>query len=377
MQHIGANRPAEILLESQLERLPGLDGFRAIAVLLVLIDHYCPKHLRNDPFGKFVPWGIFGVDIFFVLSGFLITHLLLREEQNEGHVDLQNFYIRRVIRILPPLVVYLTCLAVANLVGLVEVPTIDFLAGLLFFRNYAGKSVETAHFWTLGIEEQFYLLWPILFVFVRHPRSRILITASAVFLSPFWRQWNYQVAGGPMNVNSARFDLRSDPIAVGALLAILLSIPSMKAFLVWRPVRGSWSVVIALTFLSIMFYTKISDIRLLRAFVPTLNYLAIATLINCAIHDRRSKWAAFLGMRPLAWIGTLSYSIYLWQEPFAPHIPGSHPAGFREFPGNLLMAFCSAMLCYHLIERPLSSVRQRLRRRSSIQGPVSSYSQAS
>ncbi|MBV8782143.1 MAG: acyltransferase, partial [Phycisphaerae bacterium] len=150
---------------SSPKRIESLDGLRALAIVLVLAFH-----MRES--GAFAhAWinavaakGQFGVEIFFVLSGFLITMLLLREEQKHGRIDLKMFYIRRGFRILPPAMTYLLVVAVLAIVG-VSTASGDLATSALFVRNFfSWGSTDTGHFWTLAIEEQFYLLWPLALV---------------------------------------------------------------------------------------------------------------------------------------------------------------------------------------------------------------------
>ncbi len=124
------------------DRLPGLDGLRGIAVLLDLLLHYCPHTATRTVLDRIIRRGGFGVEVFFVLSGFLITDLLLREERAHGHISIRLFYARRALRILPPLLLLLIFLAVARGWGGIQTPVRDLFAGLFFFRNYAGTSGE-------------------------------------------------------------------------------------------------------------------------------------------------------------------------------------------------------------------------------------------
>jgi len=346
-------------------RLPGLDGLRAIAVLLVVLMHFCPSSASGSLWDKVVDNGGFGVEVFFVLSGFLITHLLLREEKAAGRISIRLFYARRALRILPPLVLYLAFLYLACMAGAIEVPITDLFAGLLFCRNYVGTSLETGHLWTLAIEEQFYLLWPITLVLIKSVRFRLLFTAGFVCLSPFWRHLTIRLASDPSAINQLRTDLRIEPLAIGALLALLLSIPLARGFLTRPFIRGLWIAALAMVFLCAVLLTNTLDVPIMRAFTPTLSWVCVAAIINCSIHDPTDWLTSMLELRPLVWLGTLSYSLYLWQQPFAPYVGGgASPAWFRESPINLLFAFSLAVFSFYCVERPIFSLRSRLRQES-------------
>jgi peptidoglycan/LPS O-acetylase OafA/YrhL len=357
-----SNDPAPNLSpEGGGNRLPGLDGLRAVAVLLVLVAHYYPADGTSRFHDKVAHAGGRGVEVFFVLSGYLITHLLLREERSRGSVSLKLFYARRALRILPPLGLFLVGLYLASLVGLVAVPTIDYLASIFFFRNYAGHAPETQHLWTLAIEEQFYLVWPLALVVVPRRRALLFGCAAVVCASPCWRWVSYALAGGAANVNTFRTDLRLEPILIGSLLALLLSDKSACRLLTVKWVGGGWVAVVAIAFLTVAWFTDLLSLPFVRGLVPTLTFVCIAALINCSVHAPSSGLATVLGWAPLVWIGQLSYSLYLWQQLFAPNIPSIQRTWFRELPLGLLLGLVMAVFSYYAVERPLLSLRALLR----------------
>src|SRR5580704_3843554 len=147
--------------------IPTLDGWRALAILLVIAHHAGTAFYGEKEYYASSPtrFGIWGVPVFFGLSGILITKLLLEEFDRTGAISLKNFYIRRAFRILPPASLYVLCVAALGLV----VSRTEFVGSLLFFRNYLPDSIAglyTAHFWSLAVEEHFYLIWPGLLVWL-------------------------------------------------------------------------------------------------------------------------------------------------------------------------------------------------------------------
>ena len=335
-----------------------MDGLRAVAILLVFIAHFCPSDLNGAILNRVVRRGGFGVEVFFVISGFLITYLLLVEEHVRSRIVVRLFYGRRAVRILPALVVYLTVLFVADHAGIIIVPIRDLLASLLFARNYVGTSWETGHLWTLAIEEQFYVVWPLFLVILRTPQRRITVMVALICLSPIWRQVSYRLVGGAAAVNAWRTDLRSEPLAIGALLALLLSVTRTRNVLIRSSIwtAGAASVILICVQLTGMFERPV-----LRAFVPTLSWISVAAIINFSIQNSRSILTSLLEWRPLVGIGRLSYSLYLWQQPFAPHLPGMTAGRLREFPINLLLAVGFALCSYYFVEQPFARLRHRLR----------------
>ena len=167
--------------QGRIERqLPGLDGLRMVAVSLVVIYH--ANHRDGFATGTWlstiVENGWFGVAIFFVLSGFLITHLLIREEARAGGVGLRNYFLRRIIRIVPPAYFYIAIVTLLAAAGLITMPWSHLRPSLLFYVDYVGTGPVTGHYWTLSVEEQFYLIWPLAFVALRTNRSRLVVAAA-------------------------------------------------------------------------------------------------------------------------------------------------------------------------------------------------------
>src|SRR5277367_1468868 len=200
-------------------RLPGLDGLRAVSIAGVLAVH-CSETSGFPSLGPldfFIRNGGFGVDIFFVLSGFLITSLLLKEENRFGSFSISAFYLRRCIRILPPALAYLTAMLLAGFIGLTGVTFTEWAEAAGFLRNYVGKAWETGHYWSLAVEEQFYFAWPLLLLILPR-RFRIPFGIAGVLIAPFWRYANLRFG---MVANPFRFDMHCDALLVGCLLAFL------------------------------------------------------------------------------------------------------------------------------------------------------------
>ena len=155
--------------------LPTLDGWRAIAILAVILDHIVTWQFRyaHPTLFKFTRTGPNGVSLFFAISGFLICSRLLEEENATGKISLRGFYIRRASRIVPAALTYLLVIGLLGFAGYILVSPWDWWSSVLFFRNYLppdmisrGWGGYTMHYWSLAVEEHFYLLWPGLLVFV-------------------------------------------------------------------------------------------------------------------------------------------------------------------------------------------------------------------
>lgn len=327
------------------QHLTGLDGIRAVAIGLVLLAHYGPA-------AALPAWticeGPFGVTVFFVLSGYLITTLLLREEHANGRISLRLFYARRALRILPPAYVYLAVVAVLILVGVFP-PDWESVAGAAFFyRSFLpiDKGVEPAgHFWSLSIEEQFYFVWPLALVLTS--TSTRLLLAGFVVSVPLWRSGlSLWLTGTPYGGPPGEFHY--DALMAGCLMALLEDAGCPL------PRRGFWGLVaLAVLIASFADVVKTSAVPTL---LPTLRYGCVAVVIAVAVRNPAGLWARLFELPPLAWMGRLSYSLYIWQQLFAPEIGLDWP----WFVG-LPLTFLAASGSYYLLEKPLNELRKGLR----------------
>ncbi|HMD49395.1 MAG TPA: acyltransferase [Bryobacteraceae bacterium] len=327
-------------------RLPGLFGIRAISIALVLL-----YHLGSSALGPaFVAHHMSGVNIFFVLSGFLITYILCREEDKRGSISLQTFYVKRFLRILPPLIPYLAVLAILASMGIVKVALSDLGYCLLFVRNvfpipnFSG-STQTDHLWTLAVEEQFYLLWPLLMILLGTNRARLRFSAALVVFSPVWHIIAFRLAGGAQYVNHVRFDLMYDPILIGCCLALARREPRLLQYLRHPWLQGRWFPVAAIVALLGVLWTG----RLER-----LIYVVTALIINYAVEHEDG----FLNFKPVMWLGKISYSLYIWQQLFC---WGFSDHWLGRFPQNLLATLAVGLASFHLIEQPFTRLRERVR----------------
>src|ERR1700682_5322272 len=327
-------------------RIPGIDGIRALSIVLVLF-----AHLAN---GK-SPWaqyGAFGVESFFVLSGYLITWLLCVEEDKRGAISLLSFYIRRALRILPPAFLYIAVASVLGLLGLASVAHNETLYCVLFVRNLmASGSTHLGHFWSLAIEEQFYLLWPVAFLLLRSDRRRLFFSVALFFAAPFWQHLMFRLAGGAMNVNSWRFDLRYNALIAGCCLALLRHDGKTRLVASNRALTSTPAALLALA------ATIAGCAGLAGMFSTSLSFIGVAAFINFAVEHKSGAIGSFLNWGPMAWIGQLSYSLYLWQQIFCWH---SKIPWLGQFPQNMFATLGAAALSYYLLEIPLAKIRKRV-----------------
>ena len=333
-------------------RIPSLDGLRAVSITLVMVYHLWGTELG----GTFAGVGNLGVRIFFVISGFLITGLLFKELDTNGHIGLKRFYIRRALRIFPAFYVFWLAVYFASTSGIVLVRPRELTEAATYTINYfaaQGQSVYVKHTWSLSVEEQFYLLWPILLCYFGKRRG-LGIAACFMLIAPLIRLCYWFFVPGFHELLDRRFETVADAIAAGCLLAgtqsWLATCPGYNNFL-----RSKWFYI-----LPVALYL---DANFLAAH-PRI-YLSVGqTALNIGIACCIDRWVRFpqglvanvLNAPAVRRVGILSYSIYLWQQPFMS--PESRL--FVVTPLNLILVFLIASGSFYLIEQPFQSLRTRL-----------------
>ncbi|MGH7396960.1 MAG: acyltransferase family protein [Candidatus Rokuibacteriota bacterium] len=342
--------------------MTSLDGLRGIAILAVMLHN--ARYLRG---------GFLGVDIFFVLSGFLITVLLLQERQRSGTIRLGAFYARRALRLLPALFTLLAVVLLApGLFYLRAPPWKDAAIAAFYGTNWVNafglrNMAIFDHTWSLTVEEQFYVLWPPLMLVLlaaRVRRARILsmvlagIGASTGLRVLLW--------DGPASIERLYYglDTRFDALLVGCLVALLVSwdlIPRTgKAVVAIRVIAGASAVV-----LGFLLLTASRESRLTYHGVSTLACAAVAGLLLHVVYCPSRLRTLVLDNAPLVWVGGISYSLYLWHDPLFLDLLNSTRMAKLGLSGpavlvvRFIAAFAAASLSFYLIERPFLRIKRR------------------
>jgi len=349
------------LMNSGNPRIPSLDGLRAISIALVLISHatLTPGFYSYLPisFARFfeVAAGL-GVRIFFVISGYIITRLLLAESERNGRINLRKFYYRRTLRIFPPFYFFLFALAVLTVFGHLDLTTKNFVPALTYTSNYIFTgSGYTAHSWSLSVEEQFYLLWPfVMSLFGRHRAIRA--AASLILLCPLARFVILLFFRSHVAWIAPHFETVADAVATGCVLAGLYAwLNKQRAYA--RFLASKWFLLVPIILLTVqlVFANSIRYYFLIYIVLGiTLLNICIALCVDWSITNHRGYVGRVLNSGPFVYVGTLSYSIYLWQELFLNDKTSLH------FPWVLIPVFIAAILSYYLIEKPFLWLRQRM-----------------
>jgi peptidoglycan/LPS O-acetylase OafA/YrhL len=349
---------------------PALDGLRGISILAVMFVHGGLFWMGQG--------GFLGVDIFFVLSGFLITSLLMEEWTQTGTLSFKNFYVRRGLRLLPPLVLLVAlCLLIVMFFppeqgSLAAAKSI--LVALFYLSNWmpGGVYPPLFHTWSLGIEEQFYIVWPLLlFVFLwlkAGSRTVVLFLVGVILVVAVNRARLWQnLSGLEQNMVYTRLDARADALLVGCILGILVSrnlIPNKK----WLFSGIKVLTVVSATGLSFLLFSIPSNSGFLYFGGFTAVALMVAIIIANLFTAPLRISSLILEFPLLRWFGRLSYGLYLWHLPvYALYHNWVPPFPIRSYTLRIVLPFMIqfllavgvATLSFYFVERPALKLKRR------------------
>ena len=353
--------------DNRLPYMPGIDALRALAVLAVFLYHAGVG---------WMPGGFLGVDVFFVISGYLITSLLLSEFRRGGHVNLWKFWLRRARRLLPAVgVLIAVTMVVAAIVVPEQMPQLrgDAISSLGYFANWHfifehqsyfeqfQRPSLFRHLWSLSVEEQFYLFWPLVFAagMSLFGRRRLLLGVLAGALASVALAWILFEPGSAVS----RVYYGTDTHAVGLLAGVALA-------LVWSPsalrraTPGRWAGpvldavgVFAVAFV-VLSFLRVHDYDLALYHGGYLWLALFTALLVAVLAHPAARLGGLLAQPPMVWLGLRSYSFYLWHWPVLvltrPGIDVSLPRGVLV-PLQLLAVLALADLSYRYVERPFAT----------------------
>lgn len=344
--------------------IPSLDGFRALAVAFVIWGHGAAALPQTElvmRLRELLPGGYFGVQVFFVLSGYLITTLLLREREREGRIRLGSFYRRRAYRILPALWVFLVIVSVLALTGVVDdLDVEDVLSPALFLRDYwpIDGSWWTGHTWSLSVEEHFYVLWP-LAVILMPSRVATRVLVGGILLSPAIRIATYLLPFTPPGAVMYMFHTRADALMVGCLLAYSIGSPRFERHVAQLFDRRLHWLAVAWLPLSWAMAGMLEGVWLY-----TVGYLgdavAVAVIMLWMMRRPDSPFGRVLNARPMVHLGAISYSLYLYQQLFVNRHNDTWSGGLTLV--SILALLAAAEASYWLVERPFLRLRMHRER---------------
>ena len=330
-----------------MKYIPELDGLRAVAVGMVILDH-----TMNRQF----PGGFIGVDIFFVLSGYLITTILAQEFERVGRINLGHFYLRRFLRLTPALFVLLTVyvLLTAAVSSNFEEHAKAAFAAATYMMNWAralklGPDGFMLHTWSLAVEEQFYLLWPL--ILIAALRCRIAVWKIVVGLILAVAVWRTFLVLHTTNIDPQRiylsFDTRFDTLLVGCLMAV--------APLPWLHKPAARFVMIPILALAVACLTlQWTSHALYLIGFPLIAVLAAWLIMAAMTANYDGLLRRSLRLGPVNYIGRISYGVYLWHMPIALTLFSVLPTqSLLVFALTCILTLIIASASYHWVEQPI------------------------
>ena len=353
-------------LENTAGHIPNLDGLRALSILTVMCSHF----ITNK-----IPGGL-GVYVFFVISGFLIARQFFIEREKTGTLHLTNFYTRRLFRLYPVALFYTLVVLGGYWITGAEIDWRQPLSAIFYFANYLYAKLMLMPeppelmpfpiFWSLSVEEHFYLLFPGLFMLLRG-EARKLLTMLCVVILAILALRTVVAMMHPELLGTRYFyyrtEFRLDSIAFGVLIAVLCATPGGRSLLQ----RIASPLTLALSLMLILFCLFYRD----PFFRDTLRYFLLGAalfggVVSVLFSERLFAIQWLLNSRGLAYIGKLSYSLYLWHL----LMPGVVSFVLPDLPDALrilmqfILAFVVSATSFHLLEQPFMAIRKRLHRQA-------------
>ncbi|MDO4813507.1 MAG: acyltransferase family protein [Gemella sp.] len=343
--------------------LPSIDAIRAIAVISVIIYHINPSYL---------PGGFLGVDLFFVLSGYLISSLIMREYRMTGKLDLKKFYIRRARRLLPAVYLMISVVLIVMVLfnkSLLEKTHLDALFGYIYSSNWwyifhkldyfdTFATSPFKHLWSLAIEEQFYIFFPLLFLLFNTPRRKVRLTPMykvLIFALIFASLAAHIYLFDPRDVNRVYYgtDTRAFGLLVGVVGAFLFPMYRLTA----RTNKGEslfytfLSVSSIAVFITSMFFVSETDTWMYRGGFLVYSILFLVMIISTG--RQRTIISRLMSFKPLVYIGKISYSLYLWHFPIIVLSSNGGEASLLINLIRIVLIFFAAWFSYSMFETPI------------------------
>jgi len=346
-------------IKPSYDYMPSLDGLRTCAIAFVVFGHF--------GFGRFIPGG-FGVTLFFFISGFLITRLLLAELQNTGSISLYHFYLRRALRLYPALLLMVILSTLFYFSMGYTVSLIELISALFYFANYysifegytlIGKMPHAfSILWSLAVEEHYYLFFPLLFIsFSKQKWLFIKIVISLILLILAWRLLLVLLWKVPEARTYFSTDTRADSIFYGCTLSMILATSFGEKFVAFCARPSIFFIGIIILLFCFIFRDPI--------FRETLRYslqgMAFVIIIPAVLfHERYNLLKNLLQHRWFVYVGKLSYSLYL-QHWFAMIVAATFAKQFSPswYLIVLPMTLFLSVFSYHYVEKPILALRRR------------------
>lgn len=347
---------------SHFKHIPALDGLRGVAILLVFIFHCRIPGLLKA--------GYIGVDIFLVLSGFLITALLLKEYEQCGQISLKFFYMRRALRLLPALFTMLATLMLVSVIFFdaqrVIYNLIDSSLAIFYVANWRKNfgiyhPNWLAHTWSLALEEQFYIIWPLVAISVLKTRLSMHYLATKIIIAAAgW--WIYRLAISATSLPYHRIyhgiDTRADSLLIGCAIAAFIFTDQ------WQELRKQKNLLLFLGLIAIVFLSWVANYGgVQQNFMVTWGFLLVAVstviLLLNILSGPQNLFSRVFSLRWLVFLGQISYGFYLWHYPIVRILRLQHFSSWEIFCLSGSIGLGLTVLSYYLIEKPCLKLKHK------------------
>lgn len=344
-----------------MKYIKGYDSLRAISIIFVLFAHLGLKQYlpENDYVGQRV-WQLMsggtGVQIFFTLSGFLITSILLKELKEYNSIHFRFFFIRRFLRLLPPLIVLYIVIFVLMLNGSINDSGYGIIFSFFYIYNFIPNKFYTSelgHTWSLSVEEQYYFVWPFVIHFVRERKKLFLIIFAVVAVS-FLSYYIYPHISFTGRFKPTRWFIPAvSSIIIGSFFGIIAFQMNPK----WKELKHNNRNLLIAGIVLYLFplYTPILQL------IVVFQAVGISLILMWISLNQESKLTTLLDNKVLSYIGKLSYGLYVYHGIFIRTGPGSE-LWIQQFPQNVFFTVCMAIASYHFLEMPILKLKKHFRR---------------
>lgn len=341
-----------------MKYIKGYDTLRAISIIFVILSHIGMYNLipnsffLKDRFWKLIS-GTTGVYVFFTLSGFLITLILIAEIKRKGRIDFIKFFARRFLRLLPPLIIFYLIIGTLMHFKMIHTYKVGLLYSMFYVYNYLPREFltpELVHTWSLAVEEQYYLFWPFILNFFRKKIHSVLyITLIIICVGVLILYVLLQSHLGDSYVVGRWFFPASIPIFIGSFFAILISLnlSNVTGFLTHKR-----NVLVGVMFYLFPLYGIYNN------YTAIFQSIGIGIFLVLIYFHQNSKTVVFLDNKYLSYIGKISYGLYVYQGLFLRTGPGGK-LWFQQFPNNLIFTFVFAIVSFHFLEKPILKLKNK------------------
>lgn len=342
-----------------MKYIKGFDGLRAYSIILVILSHLgLYGYLPENKFAKERIWllinGETGVLVFFNLSGFLITLILLNEKLKKGRINFKHFFIKRFLRLLPPFILLLISLIILSQLKILDIPSEAFVLSFFYLYNFAPEHLyfgEIGHTWSLAVEEQFYLLWPFIIKYLNKIKVIFIIIGIVIASLTFL----YLIKLGYLSTYRRPdrwFIPACSSILLGALISISIFTNHTKTvdFLKKRK-----ALYIGIT----LYLFPLYSLKYILFSSPLFMGFGISLIMGWIYLNQNTSFTRFLNLKILVYIGKISYGLYVYQGIFLRTGPGSN-LYFQQFPQNLIFTVIITILSFEFLEKPILKLKSKL-----------------